>query len=166
MGGVALTTGFPHGHIGDTALSVLTGGMMTIINGPFSIAAGDVCTWIWDFELCYFNDKGERLDLSSNEAKDWNKLVFGEDIVDEGGGGSSNIDQFTKNLVRANANRTALDGEEPSSKRRRAFNSQQDRDIFGVPKSHLNEGRKGSLPLLIPLPINPTYADRRRAFGR
>eukprot|EP00961_Rhodomonas_salina_P183592 2478192-Rhodomonas_salina.1 len=29
MGGVALTTGFPHGHIGDTALSVLTGGMMT-----------------------------------------------------------------------------------------------------------------------------------------
>eukprot|EP00961_Rhodomonas_salina_P291649 3932186-Rhodomonas_salina.1 len=43
MSGVALTTGFPHGNIGDTALSVLTGCMMTVLNGPFEICAGDVC---------------------------------------------------------------------------------------------------------------------------
>jgi hypothetical protein len=51
MSGVALTVAFPHGHIGDTALSVLTGGIMTMTNGPFDIAAGDRCTWIWDFEV-------------------------------------------------------------------------------------------------------------------
>ena len=37
MAGVALTTAFPHGHIGDTALSVLTGGITTIMNGPFEV---------------------------------------------------------------------------------------------------------------------------------
>jgi hypothetical protein len=53
--GVALTDGYPSGDFGDTALSVQTGGMSTVQNGPFAVDSGDVLTWVWDFELPFID---------------------------------------------------------------------------------------------------------------
>lgn len=60
--GVSLTEGYAHPHSGDTALSVMIGGMKTIKNGRFPVYAGDTIMWYFEFEADanMFNSDGTR----------------------------------------------------------------------------------------------------------
>lgn len=60
--GVSLTEGHAHPHTGDTALSVMIGGMKTIKNGRFPVYAGDMVMWYFEFEADsnVFNADGTR----------------------------------------------------------------------------------------------------------
>jgi hypothetical protein len=53
--------------------------------------------------------------------------------------------------------------EEASAKRRRMHFDEQVRIITS--QGGENTGKRSAVPLLIPMPRNPSYADRRRAFG-
>lgn len=159
FGGVALTNGFPHGGIADTALSVLTGGMHTVQNGPFHINAGDVCTWIWSFELCFFDEHGKRKPLSPKDTRQFLQLKGGLDNTHK------TFDDVIATLCSfcpAVSNESAP-GEDTSSKRRRLFYDEQ---VLRVNKgSSSNEGKKTSYPLIVPLRHAHRWSDRDRAFG-
>eukprot|EP00961_Rhodomonas_salina_P025665 346559-Rhodomonas_salina.1 len=153
MSGVALTTGFLHGNIGDTALSVLTGGMVTVLNGPFEICAGDTCTWIWSFEQCFFNADGSRKYV--NHLEMLNDVANFDDDVDQ-----PELARFLDTTVTLNLQAGGLDA---GTKKRKLFIDEQMRV-----SSQINNGANGkhsAVPLLIPMPRNPTFADRRSAFG-
>ena len=54
--------------------------------------------------------------------------------------------------------------EEASAKRRRMHFDEQIRVITSR-NGENTTGKRSAVPLLIPMPRNPSYADRRRAFG-
>lgn len=159
FGGIALTNGFPHGGIADTALSVLTGGMQTVQNGPFDINAGDICTWVWSFELSFFTPKGLRKKFDLKDETTFTNiagLVYDRNIT---------FDRVIENLVQTypHVANEEMPKEEMSSKRRRLFFDEQ---MLRVNKnSYNNEGKKNSYPVIIPLRHGHRWADRRRVFG-
>lgn len=181
MGGVALTTGHPHGHIGDTALSVLTGGMITVLNGPFHISAGDTITWIWDFEQGNFNNDGTRKTVKHGDEID-NCLDFfthrfpstDTDALKKALAGKTNIQdlfnitditQMMDIMMSTNQNLNAIHENDSSTKRRKLFHDQQN-CVFNPLSRSTDQAKHNSLPMLIPLPSNATYMDRVHSFGK
>lgn len=59
--GYANTIGWAHADTGDTVLSVMIGGLRTVMNGDFEIFAGDIVQWYWPFERDCFDKEGNRL---------------------------------------------------------------------------------------------------------
>lgn len=148
--GVALTTGHPHGHLGDTALSVITGGMITIRNGPFDMHAGDLVTWVWEFELCMLQQQGCFVHIRDKQYHDVITYVAGA-VVD-----TDTLDDLWDNLQD--------DGNDAdrAAKRRKMFMYSQMNDFAGGP----NTNKRKNKPVLIPLPINYSYILRKRMIGR
>lgn len=149
--GVALTTGYPHGHIGDTALSVLTGGMITMRNGPFAMNAGDLVTWVWGFELDFLTARQNDLVLINGE-----KQVEYENAIR-----SSNLDKLLDLFKGDNTNDVDAHNKD-IEKRRNAFFAQQKNDYNSKNKSNA----RMHVPYIIPLPMNYTYMLRKRMLGR
>ena len=58
--GVALTVAYATGTKGDTAGSVMIGGMVTVTNGDFPVKTGDIIQFYWDFERDCFDKYGYR----------------------------------------------------------------------------------------------------------
>ena len=184
MGGVALTTGHPHGHIGDTALSVLTGGMITVLNGPFHIAAGDPITWIWDFEQDNFDSNGYRRYDSENNFNNDNvgvynlfqtcfpnsdlfklKEIFGDAGDDFDIFSMTDVTQMIKLMDATNQNLQKTHEKDPATKKRKLWNDQQNCVINPNSRSTTG-GKHTSLPMMIPLPPNASYMDSVRSFGK
>ncbi len=81
--------------------------------------------------------------------------------------GTSAPSQTLTNMLRRLNEQTDIDRvgfeEEASAKRRRMHFDEQVRIITS--RGGENTGKRSAVPLLIPMPRNPSYADRRRAFG-
>jgi hypothetical protein len=58
--GVALTEASASGLKSDTAGSVLVGGMITVVNGDFTVQTGDKLQFYWPFERDCFDSEGFR----------------------------------------------------------------------------------------------------------
>jgi hypothetical protein len=59
--GYSLGLAYAHASSGDTVVSSLIGGMMTVRNGHFPIYTGDLVQFYFEFENGYFDEHGERL---------------------------------------------------------------------------------------------------------
>lgn len=84
--GVALTEAQAVGTRGDTAASVMVGGMITVTNGAFEIKTGDDVQVYWEFEECCFAEKtGKRLPMTnaqlSNPADLNSNVLFDNDDI-------------------------------------------------------------------------------------
>lgn len=58
--GYATTLGWAHPNTGDTMVTVMIGGIRTVMNGDFEIFTGDLIQWYWPFELACFKRDGRR----------------------------------------------------------------------------------------------------------
>jgi hypothetical protein len=85
--GVALTEASATGLKSDTAGSVLVGGMITVVNGDFSVQTGDKLQFYWPFERDCFDSDGFRKLPSAcrlTDPDDYHSLVEFEN-TDPGG---------------------------------------------------------------------------------
>lgn len=87
--GVALGQAWASYLSGDTVASVLVGGMVTVLNGHFTMHTGDLVQWYFDFEQNEFvhvnKNNGFRIDqtpsnLSSKRTKYMDERVFGNSV--------------------------------------------------------------------------------------
>lgn len=62
---VGVSVGYASSHPlqGDTVCTTMTGGMRTVMNGPFEIDTGDMLQWIWICEAPCFDANGKRHDV-------------------------------------------------------------------------------------------------------
>jgi hypothetical protein len=67
--GYAQTLGWASDRSGDTMVTVMVGGMRTVMNGDFPITTGQLIQWYWPFELVFFKQDGTR-----SEWKDITKI--------------------------------------------------------------------------------------------
>jgi hypothetical protein len=58
--GYANTLGWAHSNTGDTMVTVMIGGLRTVMNGDFEVFTGDLIQWYWPFEKDCFQRNGER----------------------------------------------------------------------------------------------------------
>lgn len=58
--GFANTLGWAHPNTGDTMVTVMIGGLRTVMNGDFEVFPGDLIMWYWPFEKDCFKPNGER----------------------------------------------------------------------------------------------------------
>ena len=58
--GFANTLGWAHANTGDTMVTVMIGGLRTVMNGDFEVFPGDLIQWYWPFEKNCFRAGGER----------------------------------------------------------------------------------------------------------
>ena len=58
--GYANTLGWAHPNTGDTMVTVMIGGLRTVMNGDFEVFPGDLLQWYWPFEKDCFKANGER----------------------------------------------------------------------------------------------------------
>eukprot|EP00961_Rhodomonas_salina_P089551 1204244-Rhodomonas_salina.4 len=160
FGGVALTVGHPHGNLGDTALSVLTGGMMTVRNGPFDMHAGDTVTWVWDFEVPYLKKSGSDFWVSRDEEV-VDRLVehFPATTTDR-----DEVKEFFQSIGEA-AQDNSMDTSRPT-KQRKIFYANQYNEKTGDPMQRNNSAIRNCLPVIICLPVNASYVHKKRAFGK
>ena len=125
--GVALGQAWASYMSGDTVASVLVGGMMTVLNGHFTMHTGDEVQWYFDFESDLFQhgstiDKanGYRLSNGKNSdqdtGKDLGKRKKRDEFMDQrvfgtgGGYGKSMGVKNTRNVVRIKSYRMAKEG--------------------------------------------------------
>ena len=54
------TLGWAHSNTGDTMVTVMIGGLRTVMNGDFEVFTGDLIQWYWPFEKDCFQRNGER----------------------------------------------------------------------------------------------------------
>eukprot|EP00961_Rhodomonas_salina_P203883 2751162-Rhodomonas_salina.3 len=149
------------------------------------INAGDPVTWIWDFERDNFTETGQRKEMATGETRKKLLKLFGSTFLDPAeeqalrvfipdaaawdtfkAASESTVESFKQELDTYNSGVARHDLEAPDAKRRKFFNDSQYRVVNGNPSCKHNEGRHGAMPILIPMPVNPSYADRRRAFGK
>ena len=72
--GVALTEAPAIGTKGDTAASVMIGGMITVTNGAFKMRTGDLVQVYWEFERdCFYKD-GKRKPMAAARLQDQTDL--------------------------------------------------------------------------------------------
>jgi hypothetical protein len=64
--GFSLGLGYAHPSSGDTVVSAMIGGMITVQNGGFDICTGDPVMWYWEFERGFFDKDGRRLGAGYN----------------------------------------------------------------------------------------------------
>jgi len=128
--GVALGQAWASYMSGDTVASVLVGGMMTVLNGHYTMHTGDEVQWYFDFESDLFqhgsaHDKsnGYRLQTvmehpKSDTGKDLGKRTKRDDFMDQrlfgtgGGFGKSAGVKNTRNVVRIKSYRMVKTGKE------------------------------------------------------
>jgi hypothetical protein len=128
--GVALGQAWASYMSGDTVASVLVGGMMTVLNGHYTMHTGDEVQWYFDFESDLFqhgsaHDKsnGYRLQTvmehpKSDTGKDLGKRKKRDDFMDQrlfgtgGGFGKSAGVKNTRNVVRIKSYRMVKTGKE------------------------------------------------------
>jgi len=190
--GVALTDGYPSGNFGDTALSVQTGGMATLQNGPFAVDCGDVLTWVWDFELPFIEPntstgmQGTLKVLRDLRWSDWENIENGtwKTILDP-----ENLEDAKKypmffiwnackaflenvpadrqtyllNLQEAVHMRNKKNNDVKNGGKVKNYNLQSMTSFSGV-QSRMD--RIGYSPRIIPLPLNATYTLKQRCFGK
>jgi hypothetical protein len=58
--GYAQTLGWAHPNTGDTMVTVMIGGLRTVMNGDFEVFPGDLVQWYWPFEKECFRSDGRR----------------------------------------------------------------------------------------------------------
>jgi hypothetical protein len=58
--GFAQTLGWAHPNTGDTMVTVMIGGLRTVMNGDFEVFPGDIIQWYWPFEKDCFHSDGRR----------------------------------------------------------------------------------------------------------
>ena len=58
--GFAQTLGWAHPNSGDTMVTVMIGGLRTVMNGDFEVFPGDLIQWYWPFERDCFRADGRR----------------------------------------------------------------------------------------------------------
>ena len=58
--GYANTLGWAHPNSGDTMVTVMIGGLRTVMNGDFEVFPGDILQWYWPFEKDCFHANGAR----------------------------------------------------------------------------------------------------------
>lgn len=58
--GYAQTLGWAHPNTGDTMVTVMIGGLRTVMNGDFEVFPGDLIQWYWPFEKDCFRQDGRR----------------------------------------------------------------------------------------------------------
>ncbi len=58
--GYAQTLGWAHPNTGDTMVTVMIGGLRTVMNGDFEVFPGDLVQWYWPFEKDCFRQDGRR----------------------------------------------------------------------------------------------------------
>jgi hypothetical protein len=58
--GFAQTLGWAHPNTGDTMVTVMIGGLRTVMNGDFEVFPGDLIQWYWPFEKDCFGPDGRR----------------------------------------------------------------------------------------------------------
>lgn len=58
--GFAQTLGWAHPNTGDTMVTVMIGGLRTVMNGDFEVFPGDLIQWYWPFEKDCFHHDGRR----------------------------------------------------------------------------------------------------------
>ena len=58
--GFAQTLGWAHPNSGDTMVTVMIGGLRTVMNGDFEVFPGDLLQWYWPFERDCFRADGRR----------------------------------------------------------------------------------------------------------
>lgn len=58
--GFAQTLGWAHPNTGDTMVTVMIGGLRTVMNGDFEVFPGDLIQWYWPFEKNCFHQDGRR----------------------------------------------------------------------------------------------------------
>lgn len=63
--GYANTLGWAHPNSGDTMVTVMIGGLRTVMNGDFEVFPGDLIQWYWPFEKDCFKANGERKPYSN-----------------------------------------------------------------------------------------------------
>ena len=66
--GYSLGLGYMHPSNGDTVVSSLIGGLLTVQNGDFDVFTGDYIMWYFDFEKQMFETEGERYDRPTFDA--------------------------------------------------------------------------------------------------
>lgn len=59
--GFSLGLGYAHPNTGDTVVSSMIGGLITVRNGPFRLCTGDKVQWCFFFEMNNFDTSGRRL---------------------------------------------------------------------------------------------------------
>jgi hypothetical protein len=74
--GYSVGMAYAHPSSGDNVAAVMTGGVVTILNGHFAMATGDMVQFYWDFEQGMFNANGARKD-----DPDLDNLYINKDIV-------------------------------------------------------------------------------------
>lgn len=109
--GIALGQAFASYMSGDTVASVLVGGMMTVLNGHFTMCTGDEVQWYFDFESCMFDDgvvkNGTRLATTNkNQDKKRKQEFFDERLYGASVGfGKSNGNKDSANVARVKSYR-------------------------------------------------------------
>lgn len=68
--GVANTVGWAHPNTGDTACSIMIGGLRTVRNGDWLVEAGDLVQWYWTFERDCFDEQGCRKKIFAGQYHD------------------------------------------------------------------------------------------------
>ena len=58
--GFSQTLGWAHPNSGDTMVTVMIGGLRTVMNGDFEVFPGDLIQWYWPFERDCFKHDGRR----------------------------------------------------------------------------------------------------------
>jgi len=179
--GMALTDGHPSGNFGDTALSVQTGGMATLSNGPFYVNCSDILTWVWEFELPFLYAEKNSVfvdrDISNDDINDPDTYENANALSNKTLAEIFNACMFflqldtlarfqyeeffngmNKLLTRRHQHRgSAIDY--PTSKK----NVQLRTSLSGVQSKN---DRIGFTPRIIPLPVNATHVLRKRSFGK
>lgn len=143
--GVALTDASPSACLGDTALSVMTGGMATLQNGPFLMNAGDTVTWIWEYETKFFEVDGSFVVIKEDLIE---KLDDHYNTYHTGGG---DFDTFLQDVEKE----VAKDTDKLPKKR--------PYDVIGNTAVNKTQERR---PRIIQLPLDAPWVLRKRAFGR
>jgi hypothetical protein len=64
--GFSLGLGYAHPTSGDTVVSSMIGGMISVRNGHFPVCTGDQIMWYFECEVPYFDGEGRRKDDMNN----------------------------------------------------------------------------------------------------
>lgn len=58
--GFSMGLGYAHPSSGDTVVTSMIGGLLTVQNGAFHVCTGDLLMWYFDFEDNQFDERGKR----------------------------------------------------------------------------------------------------------
>lgn len=62
--GFSMGLGYAHPSSGDTVVTSMIGGLLTVQNGAFHVCTGDLLMWYFEFEDDNFDERGKRLPAS------------------------------------------------------------------------------------------------------